>query len=107
MSTQGQWRGEVDGVWFGPVDGGSVVNLSATLTGSCLVSANLEIEAQLTDTHDGWWAAQHKKPKKKTEQEKAQEQLEQVIEQAVQAVAKQKPVVETDDDDLEMLMMLL
>ena len=43
MSTQGQWRGEVDGVWYGPVDAGAAggfVNLSAVLGGSGGAAAN-------------------------------------------------------------------
>ena len=41
MSTQGQWRGEVDGVWYGPVTSDGTVNLSATLTGFGDVNATL------------------------------------------------------------------
>jgi len=128
MSTQGQWRGNVDGVWFGGTEVNPVIPvfISANLSGSGDLTASVNalaalaadllgtgdlvgtlFEEQLTDTHDGWWAKQHAKKRKKTEQEKAQAQLELVIEQAVQAVAQQKPVAETGDDDLEMLMMML
>jgi hypothetical protein len=49
MSTQGQWRGEVDGLWYGPVTAGgpSVVNLAANLTGGGSVDANVSALANL------------------------------------------------------------
>lgn len=50
MSTQGQWRGNVDGVWYGPDEAGApgFVNLSATLTGGGSVEASASALVNLT-----------------------------------------------------------
>lgn len=63
MSTQGQWSGLFDGDWFGAVDGGSVVNLSATLAGSGgVVSAFIGTANQ---TYAGWHVFPNTRRKKK------------------------------------------
>lgn len=55
MSTQGQWRGDIDGLWYGADGGGgpATVNLAATLTGAGVVTAGLTTVAADTPTTAG------------------------------------------------------
>ena len=84
------------------------------------------------DTHDGWWAKQRAKEKKKKVEDQATEQLEQFIDQVTQEAIKarpayvpiaapvipepeylqpisfiQTPVFDYEEDDLDVLMMML
>lgn len=85
MSTQGQWRGDVDGDWFGDVGSGSIVNLSAVLTGAGNVSANVSVIGASTS---GGYFEPHTRRRTKKEAYRERELLRLKI-QDVEEVAEQ------------------
>lgn len=54
MSTQGKWRGQVDGVWYGPIEASGTVNLSATITGAAQVTAAVFVDEPVLQNSAGF-----------------------------------------------------
>ena len=103
MSIQGQWRGNVDGDWFGALESSSVVNLSAVLTGAGYVSANPSFLG--VDASSGYFEPNIRRRTKKEAYKEREalrlkiESIQQVAEKVVEKAAK--PKIEVDTKEIE------